>query len=216
MRDVRNFEKCEPDIVRQELYARCTGLHRVFEPERGFSGGAMAEDTQLDLELYLKFDKCVTCIGIRGRATTEFPVQRKALSGLQLDPHFRSPEPVTNLYWPEETRQSEPDILNEVHKIAQTDPDASCHVPGLVLVYKFKGTSTSKIRITSGLQDAEQAKPGSRALTIIVSRKLLPITVLSGKEFLAAWWQIVKCMCFFLLLLFIIHPLLRQATAPSG
>jgi hypothetical protein len=41
-----------------------------------------------------------------------------------------------------------------------------------------------------------QANPGSRVLTIIVSRKLLPITVLSGKEFLAAWWQIVKSRVF--------------------
>ncbi|KAG1748440.1 uncharacterized protein EDB91DRAFT_1198161 [Suillus paluster] len=32
-----------------------------------------------------------------------------------------------------------------------------------------------------------------RALYIIVSKKLLPITTLSGDEFLAAWWQVVLC-----------------------
>lgn len=67
----------------------------------------------------------------------------------------------------------------------QTDLDALGHVTGLVLFHKFKGTSTSKIRITSGLKDAEQAKPGSRVLTIIVFKMLLQITVLSGKESLA-------------------------------
>ncbi|KIK35423.1 hypothetical protein CY34DRAFT_812185 [Suillus luteus UH-Slu-Lm8-n1] len=79
VRDVQDFEKCEPETIRQELHASCTGLPQVFKPERGFS------------------------------------------------------------------------------------------------------------------KNAEQANPGSRVLTIIVLRKLLPITVLSGKEFLAAWWQIVKC-----------------------
>ncbi|KAG2339967.1 hypothetical protein BDR05DRAFT_991741 [Suillus weaverae] len=171
------------------------GLNPVFEPEPGFSGKVMVKDTQIDLELDVKSDERTTHFGIRGRATTVFPVKSKALSGLRRDPRFpsESPELVAKLYWPEETRQSEPDILNEVYKIAQTDPDVRGHVPELVWFHKFEGTSTSKIRIALGLKDAEQAKQGSRALYIIVFRKLIPITTLSGKEFLAAWWQIVKC-----------------------
>ncbi|KAG2079132.1 hypothetical protein BDR04DRAFT_1146822, partial [Suillus decipiens] len=43
------------------------------------------------------------------------------------------------------------------------------------------------------LKDAEQAEQGSRTLYIIVFRKLIPITTLSGKDLLDAWWQIVKC-----------------------
>jgi hypothetical protein len=84
---VANIEKCEPDIMRQDLHARCTGLHGVFEPEHGFSGEAiMDEDTQIDLGLDLNFDKCVARICIHGRTATVFPVESKALSGLQLDP----------------------------------------------------------------------------------------------------------------------------------
>ncbi|KAG1843500.1 hypothetical protein C8R48DRAFT_465505 [Suillus tomentosus] len=41
------------------------------------------------------------------------------------------------------------------------------------------------------------------ALCIVVFRKLLPITLLTKREFLAAWWQMVKCKCFFLLVLFV-------------
>ncbi|KIK40210.1 hypothetical protein CY34DRAFT_13867 [Suillus luteus UH-Slu-Lm8-n1] len=41
-----------------------------------------------------------------------------------------------------------------------------------------------------GPKDTEQ---GSRVLYIIVFRKLILITTLSSKEFLAAWRQIVKC-----------------------
>ncbi|KAG2062874.1 hypothetical protein BDR04DRAFT_946288, partial [Suillus decipiens] len=97
------------------------------------------------------------------------------------------------LYWPEETRQSEPDILNEVYKIARTDPDVRGHVPELVWFHKFKETSTSKIRVALGLKDADQAEQGSRVLYIIIFRKLIPITTLSGEEFITAWWQVVKC-----------------------
>jgi hypothetical protein len=182
-------------LVMQRMRYEQWGLNRVFEPEPGFSGKVMVEDTQIDLELDVRSDERITHFGIRGRATTVFPVKSKALSGLQRDPRFlnESPELVAKLYWPEETRQSEPDILKEVYKIAQTDPDVRGHVPELIWFHKFKGTSTSKIRIALGLKDAELAEQGSRVLYIIVFRKLIPITTLSGKEFLAAWWQIVKC-----------------------
>ncbi|KAG1730207.1 hypothetical protein EDB19DRAFT_2011946 [Suillus lakei] len=170
-------------LIMQRMRYDQWGLNPVFEPEPGFSGEVMVEDTQIDLELDLKSAECITHFGIRGRATTVFPVKSKALSGLRRDPSFlnESPELVAKLFWPEETRQSEPDILDEGH------------VPELVWFYKFKGTSTSRIRIALGLKDAKQAKQGNRVMYILVFRKLIPITTLSGKEFLAAWWQIVKC-----------------------
>ncbi|KAG1865725.1 hypothetical protein C8R48DRAFT_761571 [Suillus tomentosus] len=234
-RDVQKSEKCEADMMLQEVLARCTsssqylsvsekskllyfvrdlprwfvlllimqrmgyerlGLNRVFEPEPRFSGKVMIKDTQIDLELDAKSTERVTHFGIRGRATTVFLAKSKALSGLQRDPRFpnESSELVAKFYWPEETRQSELDIiLDEVYKIAQTDPDVRGHVPELVWFYKFKETSTSKIRVALGLKDADRVEQGSRVLHITVSRKIIPITTLSGEEFLAAWWQVVKC-----------------------
>ncbi|KAG1811680.1 hypothetical protein EV424DRAFT_1419697 [Suillus variegatus] len=154
----------------------------------------------------------MTCICMRGRTTIVFSVKSKALSGLQLDSQFESPELVAKLYWPEDTHQSEPIIFDEVCKITQIDFDALSHPRGLVLFYQFKNTSTYKISIAPGLKDVEQVRPGSRILTIITSRELIPITKLSGKEFLTAWWQIVKCtfLPLFLFLLFIINSLLRH------
>ncbi|KAG1730177.1 hypothetical protein EDB19DRAFT_1913000 [Suillus lakei] len=165
-------------LVMQRMRYDQWGLNPVFEPVPGFSGEVMIEDTQIDLELDLKSDECITHFGIRGRATTVFPVKSKALSGLRRDPGFlnESPELVGKLYWPEETRQSEPDILDEVYKIAQADPDVQGHVPELVWSYKFEGTSTSRIRIALGLKDVEQAKQGSRVLYILVFRKLIPLS----------------------------------------
>ncbi|KAG1901814.1 uncharacterized protein F5891DRAFT_1144335 [Suillus fuscotomentosus] len=157
----------------------------------------MVEDAQIDLELDVKSKERVIHFGIRGRATTVFSVKSEALSGLQRDPRFpnKSSELVAKLYWPEETRQSEPDILKEVYKTAQTDPDVRGHIPELVWFHKFEETSTSKIRVALGLKDAERAKQGSRVLYVMVFRKLIPITALSSEEFLAAWWQVVKCHC---------------------
>ncbi|KAG1793252.1 uncharacterized protein HD556DRAFT_513768 [Suillus plorans] len=182
-------------LIMQRMGYDQWGLNRVFEPEPGFSGKVMVEDTQIDLELDVKSKERVTHFGIRGRATTVFPVKSKALSDRQRDPCFpnESSELVAKLYWPEETRQSEPDILNEVYRIAQTDPDVRGHIPELVWFHKFEETSTSKIRVALGLKDADRAEQGSRVLYIIVFRKLIPITTLSGEEFIAAWWQVVKC-----------------------
>ncbi|KAG2102561.1 uncharacterized protein F5147DRAFT_810196 [Suillus discolor] len=58
--------------------------------------------------------------------------------------------------------------------------------PEMILFDKLEGTSTAKIRRTLGLKDAERS---SRALGIMVFKKLLPITLLTKREFLAAWWQ---------------------------
>ncbi|KAG1901770.1 uncharacterized protein F5891DRAFT_1107837 [Suillus fuscotomentosus] len=190
--DVHKFGKCKAQAILQKPQARCTGLNRAFEPEPGFSSDAMAKGTQIDLKLELKFDKCMTCICMRGRTTIVFSVKSKALSDLQLDFQFEPPELVAKLYWPEDTYQSEPVIFDEVCKITQINSDALRHAPGLGF-YKLKKTSTCKISIASGLKDVDQVKPSSRILKIIASRKLIPITTLSGKEFLTSWWQIVKC-----------------------
>ncbi|KAG2121592.1 hypothetical protein DEU56DRAFT_833974 [Suillus clintonianus] len=65
------------------------------------------------------------------------------------------------------------------------------HSPEMVWFHKFEGTSTTKIRRAPRLNDAE--RDSCNLLYIITLRKLLPITTLTGNEFLAAWWQIVIC-----------------------
>jgi hypothetical protein len=101
---------------------------------------------------------------------------------------------VTQLYWPEEGRKCEVDILQKVYEIAKKDEDgkAKHHVPELVWSRMFEGTSAANIRRALGIDDAET---GRRVSYIIVFRELRPITKLSGDEFLGVWWQIVVCMC---------------------
>ncbi|KAG2052938.1 hypothetical protein BDR06DRAFT_1055400 [Suillus hirtellus] len=183
-------------LIMQQMGYKQLGLNRVFEPEPRFSGKVMIEDTQIDLELDAKSTEHVTHFSIHGHATTVFSVKSKVLSGLQRDPCLpnKPSELVAKLYWPEEMHQSELDIiLDKVYKIAQTDPDVQGHIPELVWFYKFKETSTSKIRVALGLKDAEQVEQGSHVLHITIFRKIIPIMTLSGEDFLAAWWQVVKC-----------------------
>ncbi|KAG2036609.1 hypothetical protein BDR03DRAFT_921315 [Suillus americanus] len=193
-------------FIMQRMGYKQWGLHPLFEPEPGYEGEIIVEcedkdkgnrdnegqdkKKRVDLTLDLKSKKRMTHFGLRGRATSVFPVKSKVLSALPRRSHFlnESTELVAKLFWPEEARQSEPEILEEVYKIAQEDPDVLGHVPEMVWFHKFEGTSTAIIRKALGIDDT-----GSRALYIIVFRKLDPITTLSGDELLLAWWEVVKC-----------------------
>lgn len=198
-------------FIMQRMGYKQWGLHPLFEPKPEHAGEIIVEyeedkgkdnlDKQgqdkrkskkkrVDLTLDLESDKRTTHFGLRGRATTVFPVKSKVLSALPRRPHSlnESTELVAKLFWPEEARQSEPEILEEVYKIAKEDPDVMGHVPDMVWFHKFEETSTAIIRKALGIDDT-----GSRVLYIIVFRKLDPITTLSGDEFLLAWWEVVKC-----------------------
>jgi hypothetical protein len=97
------------------------------------------------------------------------------------------------LYWPEQSHESEPDILTKVQAIAEKNPDVKGHISEMVWFHKFDETSTASIRKILGI---DKPGRGSRALYIIVFRKLVPIiTTLSGKDLLKAWWQVVVCRC---------------------
>jgi hypothetical protein len=176
------------------------GYNRLFEPVDGSSGKVRVDIGEVDLTLDLESDKRTTHFGLRGRATTVFPVTSKKLSAQitslpHHNPHNPTKELVAKLYWPEEERESEPAILQKVYEIAQKDREGKVkyHVPEMVWFHKFEDTSTAKIRAALGL---EGAKRGRRVLYMIIFRKLDPITDLSGKQFLAAWWHIVVCMYF--------------------
>ena len=154
----------------------------------------------VDLEIDLDAEERMTHFGLRGRATNVFPVKSATLSKLleKRPSQNVSKEMVAKLYWPEQSRESEPDILKKVQKIAEKYPkEVGPHIPEMVWFHKFDETSKAGIRKTLGIDEPER---GSRALYIIVFRKLVPITTLSGKDFLRAWWQVVVCRCFFLTL----------------
>jgi hypothetical protein len=110
------------------------------------------------------------------------------------NPHNPTNKLVAKLYWPEEGRKSEVDILQKVYEIAKKDKEGRVkhHVPELVWSRMFEDASAENIRRALGIDDAET---GWCTFYIIVFRELLPITKLSGNEFLSAWWQTIVCTC---------------------
>ncbi|KAG1768866.1 hypothetical protein EDD22DRAFT_213981 [Suillus occidentalis] len=175
------------------------GYSPVFKLEPGSSSQVRVLDEKIgevDLTLDLS-DKCATRFGLRSRATAVFPVKSEMLSALaptlpHHNPHNSTSELVAKLYWPEEEHESEPAILEKVYEIAKKDTEGKVryHVPKMVWFRKFEDTSTAIIRRALGLENAGR---GRRVLYIVIFRKLEPITDLSGKQFLAAWWHIVVC-----------------------
>jgi hypothetical protein len=99
-----------------------------------------------------------------GRATTVFPVESEsvALSALvpqhpHYNPHNPTDKLVAKLYWPEEGRESEVDILQRVYEIAKKDEEGKVkyHVPELVWSRMFEDTSAANIRMALGIGNAE-------------------------------------------------------------
>jgi hypothetical protein len=173
-------------------------LHPVVQ-ELVSSGEVRVDDKKIDLKFNLTSDERITHFSMRGRAIAVFPVESVALSALAPQhPHYNHYNPtdklVAKLYWPEEGRESEVDILQKVYEIAKKDEEGKVkhHVPELVWSRMFEDTSAANISRALGIDDAET---GRRVFSIIVFRELRPITKLSGDEFLSAWWQTIVCMC---------------------
>jgi len=183
-------------LIMQRMQNVQWGLNPLFARATGSAPQIHVEDKDLgsvDLKFIVDTEDRTTHYGLRGRATNVFPVESKRLSQLmqQHPSENSSNEMVAKLYWPEEARESEADILRKVQEFAEDYPDdVKGHIPEMVWFHKFDETSTANIRKTLGIDDPER---GSRVLYIIVFRKLLPITSLKGDDFLRAWWQVVVC-----------------------
>ncbi|KAI6118354.1 hypothetical protein F5141DRAFT_1212270 [Pisolithus sp. B1] len=162
---MQRFENCHwglnPHI--DPRFGDCPkSLEVIFPDEQG---------RDIDITLELLSDERVAHIGLTGRSTNVFPAKSKALR--------YEDDMVAKVFWAEESRRSEPEILQKVYEIATWNEDVKGHVPHMVHHYVFWDTSTAVIRNRLGL------KPdGARVLYLILFRKLMPITKLVGTDFL--------------------------------
>ncbi|KAH7918879.1 hypothetical protein BV22DRAFT_892934 [Leucogyrophana mollusca] len=163
---------------------------------------------------------CTNHFGLCGRATNVLPVTSEALFNQAPFPdgHITGDEYVAKIFWAEELRKSEPSIIQKA-RVAEEERVRG-HIPEPVRWGQFADTSIATIReelgvgpVPEGLDrsaeprdniqegnpaDAKVASrkesvPGSRVLRIIVFRELRPITDLSGRDLLRAWWEIALC-----------------------
>ncbi|KAH7920466.1 hypothetical protein BV22DRAFT_1198884 [Leucogyrophana mollusca] len=170
----------------QRLSLANWGRNTLFKPiststqERGL----LVQAGGVELTLHLDSKERVTHLGVNGRATNVFRV-----TSPQLEKQHPGKEMVAKVFWPEDSRTSEPALLERVEQLAQGNPKVEGHIPELLFWHKFEN-STAELREALGLAGARE---GSRSLYILVFPKLLPITELSGDEFLSAWWDCVLC-----------------------
>jgi hypothetical protein len=99
---------------------------------------------------------------------------------------------VAKIFWGEESRTSEPEILKRVEKIANEHDSVRGHIPQLLWHHTFTDP-TSAMRKALGVPEPTT---GSRILHILVFPKLRPITELHGKELFDVWYQCILCTCF--------------------
>ncbi|KAG0699024.1 hypothetical protein DFH29DRAFT_855315 [Suillus ampliporus] len=141
----------------------------------------------MDLVLHTDDPERVTHYGLKGRATNVFPVTSKKLAeehqGIEEDGM------VAKIFWGEEKRTSEPEILANVYEIAKLQETVKDHVPQLLGHYKVDNP-TSAVREALGMPNPTK---GSRVLYILVFRKLRPITELNAEDFFNVWRQCISC-----------------------
>jgi hypothetical protein len=143
----------------------------------------------VDLLLHTSHDERVTHYGLQSRATNVVPVTSEALT--KKYPDLRD-DMVAKIFWGEESRTSEPEILKRVEEVAKEHDSVRGHIPELLWHHTFTNP-TSAIREALGVPEPTT---GSRVLHILVFRKLRPITELHGKELFDVWYQCILCTCF--------------------
>ena len=191
-----------PDLGRNSAFTEENGSHKIIIPDERFGN--------VDLELHTSHEDKVTNYGLKGRATNVFPVTSKVLA--DAFPDAKEDGMVATIFWAEDQRTSEPDILKKVEEIASSNANVKDHIPDLFWYYKFD-ESTSEIRKLLGFPEP---KKGSRALYILVFRRLRPITELCGKDFFNVWQQCILCTWFLYLYCCSLKWCAFQAISISG
>ena len=118
--------------------------------------------------------------------------QQPDVTELNLDELQTGNDLAVKIYWPEEDRMSEVEILKEARECGKEISFISNHIPKLVCHRdpNFLCSSTKTIRQFLGL-----ATSGSRCLRVIVFQRLQPIKGLKEKEMLTAYLQCFFCEC---------------------
>jgi hypothetical protein len=97
-------------------------------------------------------------------------------------------ELVLKVYWPEESRIKEEEIIDEARRIADGNSHVKGHLPDLIWARDFDGYSTENIRTAFGMETKSH-----RVLRVMLFRRLYPITELTGDRFWKAFWQCFRC-----------------------
>jgi hypothetical protein len=129
-------------------------------------------------------------LGIVGRATQMLSAtSQSTISRRQGETRdLKGMELVLKVYWPEESRINEADIIDKAGGIAKENIHVDGHLPDLIWAGDFDEYSTKHIRMACDMKSE-----GHRVLRVMLFRRLYPITDLTGERFWKAFWQCFRC-----------------------
>jgi hypothetical protein len=126
--------------------------------------------------------------GIAGRGTQMLHVLSQSKDPRDVSKSLADLEIVAKLYWPEESRPGEGDVIKKAYEIAQHNEEVNGHLPELILSHDFGEYSTKSIRVAFGIQSK-----GHRRMRLMLFVRLYPITDLIGEPFWRAFWECFRC-----------------------
>ena len=131
--------------------------------------------------------------GIVGRATQMLSASSQSTilgrQGESKKPRdLKDMELVLKVYWPEESRINEADIIDEADRIAERNSHVKGHLPDLIWARDLDEYSTKNIRMAFGIKSESP-----RVLRVMLFRRFYPITDLTGDRFWKAFWQCFRC-----------------------
>ena len=136
-------------------------------------------------------DKIRGYFGIVGRATQVLLATSKSKYPGDANKSLEGTELVVRVYWPEESRVSEGQIIKKARKIANRNKFVKGHIPDMICSHDFDKFSTKRIRMSLGIE----FKSHYRLFRVMLFRRLYPITDLTGKKFWDAFWECYDCKC---------------------
>jgi hypothetical protein len=125
--------------------------------------------------------------GIVGRGTKAFLAKSKSTDPRNDKETLDGVDLVLKTYWPETSRTLEDEITGMEMNLGKDDSHVEGHLPDLICSYDFVEHSTGIIRKQLGI-----STKGNR---VMLSRRLYPITELTGDQFWKAFWECFPCKC---------------------
>ena len=130
---------------------------------------------------------------LRGRATRVVGASsqsRRPITGDSLD-HVPL---VVKLSWPETWRWSKQTVLARAKACGKGNRNVENHLPDLICSYDL-GYSTGTIHKAVNVSESEHSLKEPRVLRVTLFRRLYPLTMLGGEQFVAAWLGCIRYVC---------------------
>ncbi|KAF8877383.1 hypothetical protein BD779DRAFT_1475263 [Infundibulicybe gibba] len=141
-----------------------------------------------ELQFKLSEKKIRGHYGLKGRCTQILEATSNSQDPRDPTDTLEGVDMVAKLYWPQESRTPEAQILAEAHRVGKGNARIEGHLPELIYTRDFDQYSTKHIRALLDLESDNS----ERILRLIIFRRLSPITDLIGAEFWKAFWE---CFC---------------------